>query len=115
MPRYVAGVVDDHVPTAILESIDLAIAIALDALDLRELVGVSLAAIEEREHVAAFQCQRGHVQADEARATEHEDPERLDLATERGPRDAGGGGELEKRASLHVTLLESSSRRAVRR
>ena len=74
--RHVAGVVDDHVPLAILEPVDLAIAIALDAFDLGITIRLRLAAIEERERMAAFQRQRRHVQADEAGAAQDQDLQR---------------------------------------
>ena len=46
-------------------------------------IGVRLAAIEEGERVPALQRQRRHVQADEARAAEDQDLQRLDLARPR--------------------------------
>ena len=110
MARHVARVVDDHVPFAILEPVDLAIAIALDAFDLGITIRLGLAAIEEGERMATLQRQRRHVQADEARSAEDEDLQRLRLfgrprrAARRAARARGGEG--KQRASFHAHLLD---------
>ena len=48
--RDVAGVVDDHVPLAAGERLEVAVAIAVQLLEVGEAAGVGLAAVEQGEH-----------------------------------------------------------------
>ena len=61
MTRHIAGVVDDGIPVTPRETTDLSVAIALDALDLRETVGVGTTAVEEGQPMTAIERVLRHV------------------------------------------------------
>ena len=61
MTRHITGVVDDGIPVAPREAAHLSVAIALDARDLRETVGVGTAAVEEGQPMTAIECVLRHM------------------------------------------------------
>ena len=77
--RRVRGVVDDGIPVAPFQRVDLPVAIADQLLDAGIGLGIALAAIEQRERVAAGLERIDEVRADEAGAAEDENLLRLGL------------------------------------
>src|SRR5262249_15709382 len=85
-----AGIVDDCVPFAALQGVDLAVAVAVELLDRREHPRVGLPAVEERQRVAARLGGLDERRAEEAGASEDED---LQFPGGGGAGDAGAGRE----------------------
>ena len=73
--RDVAGRVDDCVPRPPGEQREVALPVAVHLLDLREEVGVRLAAVEERQLVPAGERRLGRRPAEELRPAEDQDPQ----------------------------------------
>src|SRR5437868_2195519 len=84
------GVVDHRVPLPALERLQVAVAIADELLDVREERGIGLAAIEQRDRVAAVERVLDLIRADEAGAAEDENAKWAGglLARRRGELDA---------------------------
>ncbi len=81
---HVAGGIDDRVPLPALEDVEPAVPIADQFLDLGEQTRIGPTSIEQGRHVTARQRGLDHVGADEAGASDEEDPECL-LSGETGP------------------------------
>lgn len=104
MPRHIARVVDHGVPIASRKAAELAVAVALDAFDLREAVGVGAAAVEERQPMSAVERVLRHVQSEEARAAEDEDAQRPTRGLHRPGGVAGReAGERDRARGLQET------------
>src|SRR5581483_10174367 len=72
--RHVAARVDDTVPAPAGERVELAVAVALQVLDLREELGIRLAAGEDRDVVSVGERRVDRVPPQELRAAEDEQP-----------------------------------------
>jgi hypothetical protein len=70
---HIPGHVDDGVKAATNERSEVAIAIAAQLLELRKELGPRLAAVEERDIMAARERRSDDVAAEEDRATEDQD------------------------------------------
>ena len=68
--RDVAGVVDDDVPLASLQRVELALAVAVQRLDVFDAIRIALAAVEVRDLPAARERELRHVRPDEPGAAE---------------------------------------------
>ena len=73
--RDEAGRIYDRVPFAILERRQVAVAVAAKLLDLRKELGVRLAAVEERQLVAAGERGLGDGAPEELRTAEQQQPQ----------------------------------------
>src|SRR5262249_49624829 len=89
--RHEARRVDDRVPRTAAQRLELAVAIALQLLDVRKQIRMRLAAVEQRQRVAARACRVDDVRPDEVRATEDED-RLLRRRRDRWSGRAGSGG-----------------------
>jgi hypothetical protein len=79
-PGHKPGRVDDGVKAATNERSEVAVAIAAQLLELRKELGTRLAAVEQRDIVAARDRRFHDVAAEEDRATEDQDVHRFSLA-----------------------------------
>src|SRR5690606_4977483 len=104
--RHVARVVDYDVPLALVQRIELAVAIAEPRFEIWKQPRIALASVEQRERVTALAARIHDVRTDEARAAEDQNAHRLDLlreqASARNRREGGGRGRLEYFAPIHT-------------
>jgi len=84
--RDIARGVDGRVPASASQPIEAAVAVAADLLELREEAGVPLAAVEERELVAAGGGALDEVAAEEGRAAEDQELHSPQAYVPRAPR-----------------------------
>src|SRR5579862_5119573 len=109
MPRYVARIIDHDIPRAALERIELAVAIALQLLELREELGVRMPPIEQSHRVTACHRALGDVDAEELGAAENQDAQRTPCVLcaprrmRRSDEGAGCGGDED--ASIHRSVI----------
>ena len=83
MPRHVTGVIDHHVPRAIAQDLEFAVAIADEGFKLRKQLRVALTSIEQSEGVSASLQGFNEVRPDETRATQYEHTQRFRSSTHR--------------------------------
>jgi len=106
VPRHESGIIDDDVPAAPAQGVELTVAIAFELLNFGEKLWVRLTSIEQRDDMPALQGKLGHVDANEARATQDKNPQRprrrcacCAFRPEPGRGHRHGGDEL---ASVHL-------------
>ena len=104
--RHVAGVVDDHVPVATLQGVELAVAVADQRFEILEQSRVAVAAIEQRDLVSAGLQRLDEMRPEKAGAAEDEHAQLLALRKGWAARQCGcsrGCEQLNRFASLHGT------------
>ena len=74
--RHESGIIDHGVPAAPAQGFELTVAIAFELFNFGEELRVRFTSIEECDDVPALQGKLGHVDADEARATQDKNPQR---------------------------------------
>ena len=76
MARIEAGIVDDDIPLAPSQRIQLAIPVSNQSLDPREHAGVRAAPVEQRQCVTSLKRVANLMRSDEAGAAQDQDAER---------------------------------------
>ena len=106
--RHVAGVVDDHVPVAALQCVELAVAVADQRFEILEQPGIALATVEESDLMSARLQRLDEMRPEEAGAAEDEHAQLLAhflVLAKRGSASQSGcrrsGEHLNRFASLH--------------